>query len=108
MSSRYAIHPMEKKFHDDMAAKVKMDALIEECWSATVLEGHTDTKSFFRRGFVNGAYHMNPKKPKPISFEEWLDRPVHPDTEFKNRHFIPQDQFPTCKRLFEQLMSEFV
>lgn len=107
MVARYEIHPMEAKFHQDMADKVKRDLKIEEDFKYAVIEGHTDVKSFFRRGYNLGVIYANAQRPPVFTYEEWLDKPIHPDAPFTNRNLMGPDSHYTGKIVFDSLMREF-
>lgn len=108
MVARYKIHAIEANFHQHTDDSLKRDVAIEEDWKYAVIEeGHKNTKSFFRRGYCLGMIYVNARKPPAITYEEWLDKPMHPDAPFTNRNLMPPDSHGYAKIVFESLMREY-
>jgi len=115
MSSRYAIHPMEQKFREDMIEQAKRDAYIKDIFAECEELGITEPSRIAKRAFIMGQYYENLKKavvprPNPIrTYEEWLDTKVGAmveDTEICIRHYIGPDQHMIAKLVYETLMKE--
>jgi len=117
MSSRYAIHPLEQKFRDDMIAQAKRDEyikdIIDECEELDI----TDPKRMARRAFIMGQYYESQLqqaktgvKVEPTrTYEEWLDTKVGAVVEGAEvciRHYIGPDQHMIAKLVYETLMKE--
>jgi hypothetical protein len=113
MSSRYAIHPMEQKFHADMIEQQKRDAYIKDVFDECEELGINEPSRMVKRAFIMGQYYENLKKavrPEVTrTYEEWLDKTVGlaDCSEVKIRHYLGPDQHQIGRFIYETLMKEF-
>lgn len=109
MPSKYAVHPMELKFRDDMIEMRKQNQYIKEVLEECEELGITEPSRMVRHAFMLGGHYERLKRVEGAkqsrTFEEWLDQPTV--APYRNRDNIPSDTHPTARFVYETLMKEF-
>lgn len=110
MPSKYMVHPMEQKFHDDMIEQAKRNAYIKDIFDECEELGITDAKMMFRRAFIMGQHYeslkrtVNPNR----TYDEWLQTKVGEidGGEMRVHHFLGPDQHQVGRYVYDTLMKE--